>query len=100
MLGACVFVFSRAASPQTRRKAQPYIAVAVGLVFLGLLYVSGGRGHGTFLSMAAMGAAIIAMNGWGVRICPKCGATNYPNFLSPPAYCRKCGTALDDKASA
>jgi hypothetical protein len=94
------FAVWKASSPATRQRLLPVGAVVSGAIFLFFFYwMTRGTRDGSspfFFVVIAMVLFIVYSNARLTRVCQGCGAGHGPRkFLTPAAFCRKCGSRLD-----
>ena len=80
------------------RRLLPVGAVVTGAIFLffGYWMTRGTSDDGFFFLSIPAALFIIYSNARLTRVCQECGtAHGARNFLTPAAFCRKCGTRLD-----
>ena len=99
-LGLMVVSFAvwSASSPATRRRLVPVGAVVTGAVFLFFTYwmTRGTQDDRFYFFLIPVALFIVYSNARLTRVCQECGtAHGARNFLTPAAFCKKCGTRLD-----
>jgi hypothetical protein len=86
-------IFWQVASPQTRRKAQPYAITFAGLVVLLFAWLQDGD-RGLFFTLVPV-AVIVGLNIIAVKTCRRCGAATRINIILPTVKsCAHCGHEL------
>jgi len=86
------WVFYAKASYQTKKAAQPFIAIGTGVVFFGFAeWVVGGKLPWVFALVIVL---IIFFNIRNTLFCPRCNATLYARGFYRPEFCWKCGAQL------
>lgn len=91
---AGLLIFWQVASPQTRRKAQPYAVTFVGLVVVLFAWLQDGD-RGLFFTLVPV-AVIVGLNITAQKTCQRCGTTTRINiFLPTVKSCARCGHELE-----
>jgi hypothetical protein len=84
---------SRVRVPSTKLLLIRCISIAVGLLFLGVVWFFSGSTQQ--LPTAAISVAlIVVLTFLFVRVCPRCAATVHPRYFIPASYCPRCGARL------
>jgi hypothetical protein len=91
---AGLLIFWQVASPQTRRKAQPYAIAFTGTVVMLFAWLQDGD-RGLLFTLVPV-AVIVGLNITATKTCRRCGAAARVGIILPAATtCARCGHELD-----
>src|SRR5262245_7282586 len=82
-----------------KRKVHPPFAIAVGVLFLGFVMLTGKPRDAFFLFVMVPAIALITLlNIRNTKFCSACGKMLVSqNPFAPPKFCTKCGASLDEQ---
>jgi len=91
---AGLLIFWQVASPEARRKAQPYAVTFTGLVVLLFAWLQDGD-RGFFFTLVPV-VIIVGLNIIALKTCRRCGAATRINIILPTVKsCAHCGHELE-----